>query len=327
MPHLVCRKSGAEKGGIAAVDRTITWAVAGTATACLSLDQDQHVSCLQPVARWRPPRAGPFDQIWFAQDQGAARFQLSGQLSPPRAGVQRRVSQPDLGQEQGCQEICIAPGRRSTSPNGWNKPLWTTDCSVLSLLFGKRQLGFSLVSKRRKIPISLTCKAQHHGPGRPCERTHTGGAQRADRGSRSLPTDNHLLQALLTSVRQLLAESTFERLRGPSCFTDLHLYPGELSPPHQPGFDRPSLQRLGQPSVAPVSRAGAHAPGRLHQLGAHRSGQVHAQEIPLSPRRGGQPLWLQRCELFCRVFKQKTGLTLPVRALSQPQGQAEGLAG
>ncbi len=150
---------------------------------------------------------------------GAARFQLSGQLSPPRAGVQRRVPQPDLGQGAGLPGDLHRPGRRSTSPNGWNKPLWTTDCSVLSLLFGKRQLGFSLVSKRRKTLISLTCKAQHHGPGRPCERTHTGGTQRADRGSRSLPTDNHLLQALLTSVRQLLAESTFERPRGPSCFT------------------------------------------------------------------------------------------------------------
>lgn len=34
-------------------------------------------------------------------------------------------------------------------PNCWNKPNWDTDCSVLSMLFGRRQLGLSLVSKRK----------------------------------------------------------------------------------------------------------------------------------------------------------------------------------
>jgi AraC-like DNA-binding protein len=34
-------------------------------------------------------------------------------------------------------------------PNCWNKPDWDTDCSVLSMLFGRRQLGLSLVSKRK----------------------------------------------------------------------------------------------------------------------------------------------------------------------------------
>jgi AraC-like DNA-binding protein len=34
-------------------------------------------------------------------------------------------------------------------PNCWNKPNWESDCSVVSILFGRRQLGFSLVSKRK----------------------------------------------------------------------------------------------------------------------------------------------------------------------------------
>ncbi|MBO0236958.1 AraC family transcriptional regulator, partial [Vibrio parahaemolyticus] len=33
--------------------------------------------------------------------------------------------------------------------NCWNKPNWDTDCSVLSMLFGRRQLGLSFVSKRK----------------------------------------------------------------------------------------------------------------------------------------------------------------------------------
>ena len=34
-------------------------------------------------------------------------------------------------------------------PNCWNKPDWDADCSVLSMLFGRRQLGLSLVRKRK----------------------------------------------------------------------------------------------------------------------------------------------------------------------------------
>ena len=97
--------------------------------------------------------------------RGAARFQLSGQLSPPRAGVQRRVSQPDLGQGAGLPGDLHRPGQALYIPNGWNKPLWTTDCSVLSLLFGKRQLGFSLVSKRREDPDFFDVQSTASWPG------------------------------------------------------------------------------------------------------------------------------------------------------------------
>jgi AraC-like DNA-binding protein len=34
-------------------------------------------------------------------------------------------------------------------PNCWNKPDWNTNCTVLSILFGRRQLGLSLVTKRK----------------------------------------------------------------------------------------------------------------------------------------------------------------------------------
>lgn len=199
----------------------------------------------------------PFDQIWFAQDQGVPPG-FSYQVNFPRLELvfSGEYRNQIWDREQGCQEICIAPGQALyIPPNGWNKPLWTTDCSVLSLLFGKRQLGFSLVSKRREDPDffdvqkhSIMARAGHVN-----EHILAALNVLTEDPARS-PTDNHLLQALLTSVRQLLAESTFERPRGGRAVSrDLHLYPGELSPPHQPGFDRPSLQRLGQPPVAPVS--------------------------------------------------------------------------
>ncbi|AZU47880.1 AraC family transcriptional regulator [Aeromonas hydrophila] len=164
----------------------------------------------------------PFDQIWFAQDQGVPPG-FSYQVNFPRLELvfSGEYRNQIWDREQGCQEICIAPGQALyIPPNGWNKPLWTTDCSVLSLLFGKRQLGFSLVSKRQEDPDffdvqkhSIMARAGHVN-----EHILAALNVLTEDPARS-PTDNHLLQALLTSVRQLLAESTFERPRGPSCFT------------------------------------------------------------------------------------------------------------
>lgn len=155
-----------------------------------------------------------FDQIWFAQDQGVPPG-FSYQVNFPRLELVfiGEYRNQIWDRERGSQEICIAP-------NGWNKPLWTTDCSVLSLLFGKRQLGFSLVSKRREDPDffdvqkhSIMTRAGHVN-----EHILAALNVLAEDPDRC-PTDNHLLQVLLTSARQLLAESPSIGREGLSCFT------------------------------------------------------------------------------------------------------------
>ena len=164
----------------------------------------------------------PFDQIWFASEQGV----------PPSFSYQVNFSRLELvfsgeylnqiwDREEGVREISVLPGQvLYIPPNGWNKPLWTTDCSVLSLLFGKRQLGFSLVSKRREDPDffdvqkhSIMTRAGHVN-----EHILAALNVLAEDPDRC-PTDNHLLQVLLTSARQLLAESPSIGREGLSCFT------------------------------------------------------------------------------------------------------------
>ena len=57
-----------------------------------------------------------------------------------------QIEDPDIG----ITEVKIMAGDALyIPPNCWNKPNWSEDCSVLSLLFGRRQVGFSLVSKRK----------------------------------------------------------------------------------------------------------------------------------------------------------------------------------
>ncbi|WP_064609245.1 helix-turn-helix domain-containing protein [Photobacterium sp. J15] len=92
-----------------------------------------------------------FNRIWFAGDQ----------MTPPPFSYQVNFPRMELvisgeyineleDPEHGITEVKIMAGDAIyIPPNSWNKPNWDTDCSVLSLLFGRRQLGFSLVSKRK----------------------------------------------------------------------------------------------------------------------------------------------------------------------------------
>lgn len=90
------------------------------------------------------------NRIWFGSDN----------LVPPPCSYQVNFPRLELvltgeyinqleDAEHGITEVSVLAGDALyIPPNCWNKPNWDKDCSVLSLLFGRRQLGFSLVSKR-----------------------------------------------------------------------------------------------------------------------------------------------------------------------------------
>ncbi|NUW66441.1 helix-turn-helix transcriptional regulator [Vibrio coralliilyticus] len=91
-----------------------------------------------------------FSRIWFAADKLTPPA-FSYQVNFPR--LELVLSGEYLNQledpEQGIADISVLSGDALyIPPNCWNKPNWENECSVLSLLFGRRQLGFSLVSKR-----------------------------------------------------------------------------------------------------------------------------------------------------------------------------------
>lgn len=92
-----------------------------------------------------------FNQIWFAGDK-VTPPQFSYQVNFPRLELVlsgeylNQIEDPELG----ITEVKILAGDALyVPPNCWNKPNWDEDCSVLSLLFGRRQVGFSLVSKHK----------------------------------------------------------------------------------------------------------------------------------------------------------------------------------
>lgn len=90
-----------------------------------------------------------FDTIWFAGQQTTPPTG-SYQVHFPRLEIvfQGRYENQLENDAQQIENICLERGHAMFIPaNAWNKPSWDHECSVLSLLFGKSQLGLSLVSK------------------------------------------------------------------------------------------------------------------------------------------------------------------------------------
>lgn len=102
----------------------------------------------------------PFNHIWFAGDFHTPP-EFSYQVNFPRlelvlAGEYINEIEND---EKMIMHITAKPGDAIfIPPNCWNKPDWNTDCSVLSMLFGRRQLGLSFVSKKKEKIIFTMCK-------------------------------------------------------------------------------------------------------------------------------------------------------------------------
>ncbi|SON49492.1 helix-turn-helix transcriptional regulator [Vibrio tapetis] len=150
-----------------------------------------------------------FNRIWFASDQ-LQPPPFSYQVNFPRLELvvsgeyQNQLEDP----EQGIADIKVLAGDALyIPPNCWNKPNWDNDCSVVSLLFGRRQLGLSFVSKRKGEEGFFD--VQKHSI-----QTRTGHAidsmldalNALATEPKKAPMDEHLLLALLTYALSMLAD-------------------------------------------------------------------------------------------------------------------------
>tara|TARA_R110001583_G_scaffold112917_4_gene263116 strand:+ start:3827 stop:4672 length:846 start_codon:yes stop_codon:yes gene_type:complete len=94
---------------------------------------------------------GNLKQIIFAADNLTPPL-LSYQVNFPRLEIviNGQYSNQIESAKQEVINVTLAVGDvLYIPPNCWNKPTWDNDCTVLSLLFGRRQVGFSLVSKKK----------------------------------------------------------------------------------------------------------------------------------------------------------------------------------
>lgn len=150
-----------------------------------------------------------FNRIWFAADK-LTPPPFSYQVNFPRLELVisgdyiNEIEDPD----HGISKVNILAGDALfIPPNCWNKPDWDTDCSVLSLLFGRRQMGFSLVSKKKDE--SGFFDVRKHSI-----QTRTGHAidhilealNALANEPKQSPVDEHLLLALMSYAQLMLAD-------------------------------------------------------------------------------------------------------------------------
>jgi len=264
-----------------------------------------------------------FGRIWFAADRGV----------PPSFSYQVNFSRLELvfsGQyinqlwsaEEGVREVVLQPGEALyIPPNAWNKPDWDNECSVLSLLFGKRQLGFSLVGKHKGEEgfFDVQKHSMPAGAGRALDHILLSLNTLAQEVV-TAPMDNYLLLALLSYSRQLLAESSMDRPRSTNLFHGICIY-------IQENFHHP----ISRESIAAHFNLSPSHLSRLFRQQGHMGLVEYISWVRLERAKFMLKKYhfrleevAQRCgysdvNYFCRVFKKKTGLTpTQYRELSQP---------
>lgn len=254
------------------------------------------------------------ENIWFAKDS----------VTPPTGCYQVNFPRLELvfqgsyenqidATQTDVDNIMLSVGDALFIPaNAWNKPNWDRECSVLSLLFGKSQLGFSLVSKHENqegfydvIKYSVpqrTGQAIEHILNALSALTHERNRQ---------PMDKFLIQALLSYCRDMIAspqESSGRRTE--DLFKGICIYVQE-------NFHR----NINRDTVAARFNISPNYLSRLFRQEGHMRfadyiswARLERAKFMLKRYNFRLEEVAQRCgyqdsNYFCRVFKQKTGKT------------------
>lgn len=263
-----------------------------------------------------------FNRIWFAGDLPTPP-QFSYQVNFPRLEMVMsgryvnqigRVEQGSAhGLSSGIAEIEVQVGEvLYIPPNCWNKPAWNSDCSVLSLLFGRRQLGFSLVSKYAQDKgfydvqkYSVQTQSGH-------AMDHILAALNAlSREQKKKPVDEHLLTALISYALTMLSSPKLQlKKRSEDIYQEICIY-------IQENFHR----SISRSSIAQRFNISANHLSRLFRQQGHMTladyitwvridrAKFMLKKYPFKLGEVALRCGYQDMNYFCRVFKNKTGKT------------------
>lgn len=253
-------------------------------------------------------------RIWFAGEfQTPPPF--SYQVNFPRVEIVltgEYLNQIE-DQQHHLRHIAATPGDAIFIPaNSWNTPNWDTTCSVMSMLFGKRQLGFSFVSKRKE-------DAHFYDVQKYSVPTRTGYAidnilealTSLARERHQQPMDKHLLLALLEYSNTMLQHQVqSEQNRGQDLFQTICIY-------IQENFHRP----ITRDSIATRFSLSPNHVSRLFRQKGHMTladyitwvridrAKFMLKKYDLKLHDIAMRCGFKEVNYFCRVFKQRTGRT------------------
>lgn len=254
------------------------------------------------------------NNIWFAGDS-LPPLESSYQVNFPRLELvfKGRYANTFDNQQPDVADITLGVGDALfISANAWNKPDWQHECSVLSLLFGKSQLGFSLVSKRENEDgfydvqkYSVPQRSSHaidHILNALSSLTHEKKKQ---------PADKFLLIALLCYCKDMLEMPTTDcTRRSQDLFKGICIYVQE-------NFHR----NINRNTVAERFNISPNHLSRLFRQEGHMRFADYIAWVRLERAKFMLKRYNFRLEevanrcgyhdsnYFCRVFKRKTGKT------------------
>ena len=255
-----------------------------------------------------------FHNIWFAGDFHTPPA-FSYQVNFPRLELVldgEYVNEMESHDRKVSKIVAKTGDAIFVPPNCWNKPDWDTDCSVLSMLFGRRQLGLSLVSKR-KGEVSFYDIQKHS------IQTRSGFAidnilealSALAREPNKQPMDELLLQALLQYSKSMLeapAQQSHSRVQ--DLYQGICIY-------IQENFHRP----ITRDSIATRFSISANHLSRLFRQQGHMTladyitwVRIDRAKFMLKKYNFKLNEESLRCgfkdvNYFCRVFKNRTGHT------------------
>ncbi|MGF1729052.1 helix-turn-helix transcriptional regulator [Photobacterium kasasachensis] len=255
-----------------------------------------------------------FNQIWFAGDTTPPP-EASYQVNFPRLELvfNGRYENQLENHQQKLDNIFLENGDALFIPaNAWNKPSWNHECSVLSLLFGKSQLGLSLVSKHKNEEgfYDVVKYSVPQRTGHAIDHILTALTTLAHEKQKQ-PVDKFLLLALLSYCKEMIEKPSEDTSRrSEDLFKGICIYVQE-------NFHR----NINRNTVAARFNISPNHLSRLFRQEGHMRfadyiSWVRLERAKFMLKRYNFRLEdvAQRCgyhdaNYFCRVFKRKTGKT------------------
>ncbi|SJN58044.1 HTH-type transcriptional activator RhaR [Vibrio ruber DSM 16370] len=252
--------------------------------------------------------------ICFAGDQHTPP-PFSYQVNFPRLEIALKGSYNNQIEDElhGVSAVRIQAGNALyIPPNCWNKPDWEDECSVLSLLYGRRQIGFSFVAKRKGTDGFYD--VQKHSV-----QMRTGYAidnileslNALARESQKSPMDEHLLCALLTYTQSILRQpERSAKSRSEDLYQGICIY---IQENFHRGITRDSIASRFSLSANHLSRL-FHQQGHMTLADYIAWVRIDRAKFMLKKYQFRLGEVAERCgfqdvNYFCRVFKTKTGMT------------------
>jgi len=256
----------------------------------------------------------PFHNVWFAGDFHTPPI-FSYQVNFPRLELildGEYTNEMENHDRQLTKIVAKTGDAIFIPPNCWNNPDWNTDCSVLSILFGRRQLGLSLVSKHKN-------EASFYNVQKHSIQTRSGFAidnilealNSLARETNKSPMDSLLLQALLHYGKSMLDKPTDHSVnRVKDLYQGICIY-------IQENFHHP----ITRDSIANRFSLSANHLSRLFRQQGHMTLTDYIIWVRLDRAKFMLKKYnfklsevAKRCgfkdvNYFCRVFKHRTGQT------------------